>query len=49
VKTRRTINTVAIEERHRGHAVIRSRADEFFRQPTALEEAECGTGMKFDV
>ena len=48
VKARGTVNAIGIEQCHRGLVEMRAHGDEFLRQGSAFEEAECGAGVKFD-
>jgi hypothetical protein len=48
VKARSTVEAVGIEKRHRGLVKMRADAHELLGQGSTFEEAECGTGVKFD-
>ena len=49
VKARRAVHAVAIEQRERGIAERRRAIDERFGKRRALEKAEGGGGVEFDV
>jgi hypothetical protein len=49
VKARRAVDAVAIEQRQRGIAEIGRPVDERLGERRALEKAEGGRGMEFDV
>jgi hypothetical protein len=49
MKARRTVHAIGVEQRHRGHAEMGTDSGEFFGQGCALEKAESGTGVKFDI
>jgi hypothetical protein len=49
VKSRRTVDTVGIEQRHRRVVERRGALDERFGQRSALQKAECRSGVKLDV
>src|SRR5207237_6385854 len=49
IKSRRAVNAVAVEKGHCRHRVFRACANKFFGQGSAIEEAECGACMKFDI
>src|ERR1700722_15934057 len=49
MKTRRTIDAVAIEQRHRRHIQIGAGCDQIFRQRSAFKKTESGTAVKFDI
>ena len=49
VEARGAVDAVGIEQRHGGHFEVGAHADQFLRQGRAFEEAESGTGVKFDV
>ena len=49
MESRRTVNTIAIEECHCGQFISRARAGEFFGQRGAFKEAEGGGSMQFNV
>ena len=43
------VETVAVEQRHRGHVRVEGRFDEAFGGGGAFEEAEGAGGVEFDV
>ena len=43
------VDAVGVEQRHRRHLEVLAHAYQFLGQGSAFEEAECGTGVKFDV
>ena len=49
MKTRRSIDSVAIDEGHGRHIDRCAGGGHFFRQGSAIEKAEGGTGVKFNV
>jgi hypothetical protein len=49
MKARRTVHAIGVEQRHRGHAEMGTDSGEFLGQGCALEKAESGTGVKFDI
>ena len=49
VKARGAVDAVAVEERHRRHVQLRAQGGQLLRQRSALEKAEGGPGMEFDV
>jgi len=49
MKTRRAIDSVAIEQRHRRHLVLGTYLGQFLRNRSSFEEAESRTGVEFNV
>ena len=49
VKTRRTVDTIAIEHGHRRHLALGAQSSQFFRIRRALKKAERRSRMKFGV
>ena len=42
------VDSVGVEQCHGGHVEVLAHADQFLGQRSTFEEAECGTGVKFD-
>jgi hypothetical protein len=49
MKARSAVNTISIQQRHGGKAVLRTRERKSFGQGRTIEEGESGTGMEFSV
>jgi hypothetical protein len=49
MKTRRTIQTIAIEQGHGWHAQLGATNHQFFGQRSAFQKTEGGAGMEFNV
>ena len=49
VETRGAVDSIGVEQRHGRHFEMGAHADQFLRQGRTFEEAESGTGVKFDV
>src|SRR6266478_166567 len=49
MKTRGAVYSISIEQCHPRHPQVRAHRDQFLRNRSPFEEAECGTGMEFDV
>src|SRR5437868_10828023 len=49
MKSRCSVNAIAVEQRHRLHAVVGTHSNEGFRQGSAFEKAEGRSGMEFYV
>jgi len=49
VETRGAVDSIGVEQRHGRHFVVSAHADQFLGQGRAFEEAESGTGVKFDI
>src|SRR5215831_2424932 len=45
----RAVNAITIEERHCRHTVFGARTGEFFGQSSAIEEAESGRSVEFNI
>ena len=49
VEARRAVDAITIEERHGRHGICGTGADELFGQGSAVEKAEGGTGVEFNI
>jgi len=49
IEARRAVEAVAVEQGHGGHLESGADGDQVLRQSGALEEAESGAGVEFDV
>jgi hypothetical protein len=49
MKARRPIHPIAIQQRHRRHSKAGTHSDKFLWKRCAFQEAESGTGVKFDI
>ena len=49
MKTRPTVDAIAVEQGDGGHAEVSGGFSDFFGKRGALKEAESGSGMEFDV
>src|SRR5947209_12804093 len=49
VKARRAIESIRVEQSHRGYLIVLAHSDQFLGKRGAFEEAECGTGVKLDI
>src|SRR5690348_10838223 len=49
MKPRCPVYTIAIEQRHRRHAVVRAHGHKSFGQGSAFEKAESRSGMEFYI
>ena len=48
VKAGSAVDSVAIEQRHSGHVQLGAGVDQLFRQGSAFEKAECGSGVELN-
>src|SRR5579859_4306698 len=49
MKSRRSIDAIAIEQRHRRHAIFRAHRNQSFGQRGAFEKTESGSGVEFYI